>query len=83
MYIELIENGVGILSGGLTHYQVWFQRWQYLAQTRSKNYNLVQLSHLLEEIIDARAFDHVNIMPVVFNFYRDNVVRVLDRLCGV
>ena len=53
---------------------------QYLAQTRGEDYNLIQLSHLLEEIIDTRTFDHVNIMPVVLNLYRDDVVRMLDRL---
>ena len=57
-------------------------RRRYLAQTRSEDYNLIQFSHLLEEIVDARAFDHVNIMPMVLNLYRDDVVRMLDRLCG-
>jgi len=55
-------------------------RCPYLAQTRSKNHNLIQLSHLLEEIIDTRAFDNVNIMPVILNLYRDDIIRVLDRL---
>ena len=81
VYIKLVENGIGVLFERLA------DRWaqlrnhrRYLAQTRSEYYNLVQLSHLLEEIIDARAFDHVNIMPMVLDLYRDYVVRVLNRL---
>lgn len=81
MYIKLVKNRIGILrevSGLLSAASE-----PYLAQTRGENYNLIQLSHLLEEIIDTRTFDHVNIMPMVLDLYRDDIVRVLNRLSGV
>jgi hypothetical protein len=83
VYIEFVENGISVLFDRSVGRWAKLQnhRW-YLAQTRSENYNLIKLPHLLEEIIDTRAFDHVNIMPVVLDLYRDYVVRVLNRLIG-
>ncbi len=47
-----------------------------LAQTGCEDYDFIYFAHFLEEIVDTWSFNHVNIVPVIFNFYRDNIVRL-------
>ena len=49
----------------------------HLAQTGSKNDNLIYFAHLLEEIIHARTLYDINIMPVVFDFDRHDIISLL------
>ena len=51
-----------------------------LAQTGSEDYDFVDFSHFLEEVVDTWALYHVHIVPVVFNLHRDNIVRLCYRL---
>ena len=52
----------------------------YLTETGSEDNNLVDLSHLFEEIVHAGTLDNVHVMPVVFDFHRDDKVSMLDGL---
>lgn len=54
----------------------------YFTQTRSEYYNLVNLSHLLQKVIDTRSLDHIDVVPVVLDFNRYDVVGLLYRLCA-
>lgn len=47
-----------------------------LAQTGGEDYDFIYFAHFLEEIVNTWSFNHVNIVPVIFNFYRDNIVRL-------
>lgn len=49
----------------------------HLAQTRRKNDNLVDLAHLLQEVVDTGALDHVHIMPIILDLDWDHVVGLL------
>ena len=49
----------------------------YFAQTGSEDDNFVLLAHLLQEVIDARAFDDINIMPMILYFDRDDIISLL------
>ena len=46
----------------------------YLAQTGCKNYDLINLPHLLQELVHSRPFNDIDIMPVVFDFHRYHIV---------
>ena len=48
-----------------------------LAETCRENDDFIYFAHFLQEIIYARALDHVDIVPVVFNLHRDYVVSLL------
>ena len=52
----------------------------YLAETSSKYDNLVQLSHLLQKVVDARSLDDINVMPLPLYLHRDDVIRLRDKL---
>jgi hypothetical protein len=51
-----------------------------LAQTRREYYNLINLTHLFQEVVYAWAFDYVDIVPVIFNFDRYDIISLLNRL---
>ena len=51
-----------------------------LAQTCRENDNLVELSHLFQEIVNTGPFQNVEVVPMIFDFHRDDEVGLLDRL---
>lgn len=53
----------------------------YFAQTGRKYDNFIYLAHLLEEVIDAGSLDDIHIMPMIFDFYRHDVVGLGNGLC--
>ena len=55
----------------------------YHTQASRENYNLVNQSHFLQKVIDTRSFEHIEVMPVVIDFDRDNIVRLLYGLRSV
>ena len=55
-------------------------RDKYLAKACGKDDNFILFSHFLQKIIHTRAFNDVNVMPMVLNFDRDNIICLLDRL---
>ena len=54
-----------------------------LAETGRENNNLVDLPHLLQEVVDARALDDIDVMPVILDLHRHHVVRLLYRLFDI
>jgi hypothetical protein len=50
----------------------------YLAQTSSEDNNLINLAHLLKETVYAWPLNDVYIMPVVFDFDRNDIVGLLN-----
>ena len=48
-----------------------------LAQTRGEDDNLIDFAHLLQEVVYAGAFDHIDIMPMILNLNWDDVIRLL------
>lgn len=47
----------------------------HLRKTSSKDDDLIELAHLLEEIIDAGALEDVEVVPVGLDLDGDDVVR--------
>jgi hypothetical protein len=48
--------------------------WSYFSQTGSKNYNLVELRHFLEEIFAERSLDHMNLEDI--SLYLNLIFRI-------
>lgn len=48
----------------------------HLAQARSEYDDLVYLTHQLQEVVDARPLDHIDVVPVIFYFHRNHEIRV-------
>ena len=46
----------------------------YLAQTGSEDYDLVDLPHLLQEIVDARTLYNVDVVPVILDLDGHDIV---------
>ena len=49
----------------------------HLAQASSEYNYFIDLAHFLEEVIDPRSLDTVNIMPMIFDLDRYDVVCLL------
>ena len=49
----------------------------HLAQAGGKYHHFVDLAHLLQKVVHAWALNNVNVVPMVFDFYRHDVIRVL------
>ena len=82
MDVQLVQNRIRILQdllSSVTPLTMQALRTN-LAETRSEDNALVNLPHLLQEVVNARALDDIYVMPVVFNLDRHHVVRLLDRL---
>ena len=83
MHIQLVEHGIGILSAFLSsarHPIISRETKTNLAQTRREDDDLVNLAHLLQEVINAWSLDNVDVMPVVLNFDGHDIVRLLNGL---
>ena len=66
------RNDVSIITG--TYKKI------NLAQTGSKDNNFVNFSHFLEKVVYPRAFNHVNIMPVILDLHWYNIICLGYRL---
>ena len=55
-------------------------RRKYLAQTCCEYDDLKNLTHFFQKVVHARAFNYVDIVPVVLDFDRDNIISLLNRL---
>jgi hypothetical protein len=77
--VELVENWVGVLQ---KYQQKPSGRGEisYLAETCGENDHLVNLPHLFQKVVDARSFENVEVVPVVFNLDRNNEICLLDSL---
>ena len=53
-----------------------------LAQARGEYYNLINLTHLFQEVVYARTLDYVDIVPVELNFDGHDIISLLNRLDG-
>jgi hypothetical protein len=51
-----------------------------LAQARGEYYNLINLTHLFQEVVYAWTLDYVDIVPVILNFDGHNIISLLNRL---
>ena len=51
-----------------------------LAQTCSEYDDLINLTHFFEEVVHTRALDYVDIVPVILDFDRYNIISLLNRL---
>lgn len=51
-----------------------------LAQTRREYDDLKNLTHFFQKVIHAWALDYVDVVPVILDFNRDNIVCLLNRL---
>lgn len=52
----------------------------YLAQTCREDDDFVDFAHLLQEVVHAWSLDDVDVVPVVLNFNRHDVVCLRDGL---
>lgn len=52
----------------------------YLAQTCCEHDYLIKLTHLFQEIVNARPLDDIHVVPMILDFNRDDVVGMLYRL---
>jgi hypothetical protein len=51
-----------------------------LAQTRREYDDLKNLTHFFQKVVNAWALDYVDIVPVILDFNRHNIVCLLNRL---
>ena len=51
-----------------------------LAQTRREHDDLKDLTHFFQKVINARALDYVDIVPVILDFNWHNIICLLNRL---
>jgi hypothetical protein len=79
MDIQLVQHGIRILRIQVRHNHKGYERAN-LAQTRCEYDDLKNLTHFLQEVVHAWALDYVDVVPVVLDFNRHNVVRLLNRL---
>ena len=52
----------------------------HLAQTSCEDYNFVYFAHLLQKIVDTWSLYDIHIMPLKFNFDRDDIISLGYRL---
>lgn len=81
MDIEFIKHRISILVGAKVNTATKKRKnGTNLAKTGSKDDNLIQFTHLFHKVVNTRALQDVEMMPVGFNFDRNNKVRRVDRL---
>lgn len=51
-----------------------------LAQTCCEYDDLINLAHFFKEVVHTRALDYVDIVPVILDFDRYNIISLLNRL---
>ena len=51
-----------------------------LGERRSKDNNLKKLSAMLHELIDMRSLHYVNLVDLIFNLHRDDIVSIWNWL---
>lgn len=69
MDVKLIQHWVGILRMKSSARLVKSRKKlrTHFAQTGSEHYDLVNFTHLLEEIVDSWSLDHIHIVPMVLD----------------
>lgn len=53
----------------------------YFAQARRKDDYFVYFAHFLQEVVNTGTLDHIDIVPVVLDLDRHNIVGLGYRLC--
>ena len=78
VYVELVQYRIGVLCNEEVSLTRKASRPKAdLAQARGEYDHFVDFAHLLQEVVYARAFDHIDIMPMILNLNWDDVVRLL------
>jgi hypothetical protein len=81
MNIQLVQHGIRILGNfGETSIEMIKNGKGNLAQTCSEYDDLINLTHFFEEVVHTRALDYVDIVPVILDFDRYNIISLLNRL---
>lgn len=82
MDIKFIKHWIGVLRYRckLKSMMRWILFRAYLAQTGGEYHNLVNFSHLQQELIYAWTLENVKVMPVILDFHGNDKVSLLDRL---
>lgn len=78
--IKLIQHGVRILETHVSETKKNKKFKTYLAKTRREYHNLIELTHLLQKVVDTRPFDDIHIVPLPFNLDRNHVIGLGDKL---
>ena len=52
----------------------------HLAQTGGENDDFIYFSHTLQEVVDPRPFEDMEVVPMIFNLHWHNEVCLLDSL---
>ena len=76
--IELVKHRIRVLTTPIRHGDKNnFNIGTNLAQTCCEHHHFVDLAHLLQEVVYARAFDNIHIMPMILNLNWDDVIGLL------
>lgn len=81
--VQLVQDGVRILQ---RHVRMLLADkrsfWQktHLAQAGGEDDDLVDFTHLLQKVVHARALDDIDVVPLPFDFDRNDVVSLRDEL---
>jgi hypothetical protein len=82
MNVQLVQYGVRILDIDMRRVHKDYSGCEgaNLAQTRCEYDYLVDFAHSSQKVVYAWAFDYVDIVPVVLDLDRHDVISLLNRL---
>lgn len=82
--VEHVENRVGVLQRQATDRvsaeQFGWGAETHLRQRSGEDDDLVDLAHPLQEVVDSRSLDNVDVVRLAFDLDRDDVVGLGDEL---
>ena len=78
MNIQLVQHRIRILRIQVEH--TYHKGWKRanLAQTCCEDDDLIYLTHFFQKVVHTRALDYVDIVPVILDLNRHNIVCLLN-----
>src|SRR5712691_7622234 len=82
MNIQLVQHGIRILGnfGETIIEMIESMERENLAQTCCEYDDLINLAHFFQEVVHTRALDYVDIVRVILDFDRYNIISLMNRL---
>lgn len=78
--VQLVQDGVRVLQRAVRMLFADKGNSTHLAQASGEDDDLVDLTHLLQKVVHSRALDDIDVVPLPFDFDRNDVVSLRDEL---
>ena len=59
------------------------KHWTHLRDRSGENHDFIQLANTTHELVDARAFDYINVVVLTFNLNWNSKVSLMEDLHNV